>query len=1050
MAELGLRLDHTGRVADADGDGVAGLQAACFMDQGAGKARGDTGADGRGAGVGLVGLLHEHQAGDQIDFVLGDVLAVDLVAVGRGRADDAEDGRRGRLLARARGVLDHAHARGRSAPDFLEAIAKGGVGVDFGGRLDPRQLQIGGADEDVGVADVDQRDIERADAIHLQASSVDIGGSQVDFASTFDGIYGLSRASAQPTIEAHLRARATAGLINAFSAGQTDWRATGSEGTLRVRLAGPLRALTVQAEARGLDLSNGGLQVRDVGFDLAAEPAAGRFGIRSFTLRSPAGGHVVGELTLVGPRLEGDLTFAVFATAPFVPEPLRPFGVGTLNGRLRGHIDLSADTFALDLATLVLRREAVEGPREIALLAGPRRRTMARAKGPSLQLTGLRVAGGALEVPRLALSVFGAELVAKGRLRLWDTARGGWLAAPELALDISASRVELERLTGLGFARGSLSFTARVRGSPRAMTLSLRFPEGSQLRVLDEPFALPRQTTLHLDGAGIALDGLRLDGPRGSIVATAGRIAFAGSLALQVSIARFPLDRLPGFSRTELPISGLMSAEVHLAGDAEAPSVRGQVSLAPVTFQDRPVGGGTIEITPGPRGAIRARGHLIDAIGIEGALTPQRGGVAGQATVTLEHVRLDPFLPDLPGGIGATGVLSGRLIARVAPEHPVTAEGRLSELALLVTPPGGPRGRARPIELHAEGEIPLAARSGPAPVISIGPARFAGTAGAFELRGERRGETALGTLRGRIELAPLAPLFVRWVSRLAGAIDVDLATGVDHPTACVKAPGSAKVDARGTLIVAAPVELRLADLPMEARVTSGVVRVAGGALDTAGLAVTVRAEQAPFPPITRLEGKARIAGRVALDAAGRTQLQARVAIDALDLFVRELGPSPVHAAGGTLDLQRRGGGELQVTNIDLPLRGELRQLSVPPVLVERGRFEARASGDPARALMLSGVVSLEAARLRPGAAGLPSGTGPAALGRQRALERLNLDLRLRAPDGAVTVDVANAPDVTVGLDMHVGGTAAKPRLSGEPHGSTLYSRIALALWRLFR
>ena len=846
------------------------------------------------------------------------------------------------------------------------------------------------------------------DALRLHASAIAVGDSRAELASTFDGVYGLSRASMRPTIDVRIRARAAAGLIDAFAHGHTDWRATGTDGTVRLRVAGPARALTIEAEVRALDLANGGLQVRDVGFDLAAEPSADHFRIRSFSLRSPAGGHVGGDMALDGPRIDGDLTFTRFGTASFVPAPLRSLAAGTLSGRVRGHVDLATDTFALDLATLVLRRESPDGPTELSLTAGPSRRAGPRTKGPTVRLSDLHVSDGALELPRLALSVFGAELVARGRVRLWDSARRAWLASPEIALDIGASRVDLERLTGLGFARGNLAFTARVRGSPSALTLSVRFPEGSRLTVLDEPFSLPRQGTLRLDEAGIALDELRLVGPRGSALSTAGRIAFAGSLALDVSIDRFPLDRLPGFSRTELPISGLMSGRVHLTGDTDAPAVRGEVSLDPVTFQDRPVGGGAIAITPGPRGAIHARGRLIDGIDVDGALTPERNGLAGAATVTLDHVRLDPFLPDLPGGFGATGVLSGRVVARVAPDRPVTAEGRLSELALFVAPPGGARGQARPIELHAEGDIPLAARAGASPTIAIGPARFAGSAGAFELRGERRSEVSRGTLRGRIQLAPFAPLLTRWTSRLSGAVDVDLAASVDHPPASAGTKTSAQVGAQGTLTVAAPIDLRLTAVPVEARVTSGVARIAGA------------------------------------------ELQARVGIDALDLVVKELGPSPIHAAGGSLDLRRRAGGDLEITNVDLPLRGELRQLSVPPVLIERGRFEARASGDPARSVTLAGVITLDAARFRPDAGRLAIGTGRAAQARQRQLERLKLDLRLRAPDGAVIVEVPRAPDLTVGLDMHVGGTAAKPALSGEPHGSTLYSRLALALWRLVR
>ncbi|HEY8927414.1 MAG TPA: hypothetical protein VIU64_23695, partial [Polyangia bacterium] len=846
------------------------------------------------------------------------------------------------------------------------------------------------------------------DVIDLHASAIAVGASRVELASTFDGVYGLSRASTRPTIDVRLRARAPAALLDAFAGDHTDWRATGTDGTVRLRVAGPARALTIEAEVRALDLANGGLQLRDVGFDLAAEPSTGHFRLRSFSLRSPAGGHVGGDVTLDGPRVDGDLTFTRFGTASFVPAPLRALAAGTLSGRLRGHVDLATDTFALDLATLILRRDSPDGPAELAIATGPLRRSDPRVRGPTVRLGGLHVVDGALELPRLELSVFGAALVARGRVRLWDGARRAWLPSPEIALDIGASRVDLERLTGLGFARGNLAFTARLRGSPRALTLTLRFPEGSRVTVLDEPFSLPHQSTLRLGEAGIALGELRLLGPRGSALSAAGRIAFSGALALDVGITRFPLDRLPGFSRTELPISGLMSGQVHLAGDTGAPAVSGELALDPVTFQDRAVGGGVITIAPGPHGAIRARGRLIEGIAVDGGLTPRRDGLAGEATVTLEHVRLDPFLPDLPGGLAATGLLSGRLVARVAPDQPVTAEGRLSELTLFVTPPGAPRGRARPIELHAEGEIPLAARSGASPTISIGPARFGGTAGAFELRGERHGETSRGSLRGRIQLAPLAPLLARWISRLSGAVDVDLAASVDHSPASASATASAKVGAQGRLAVVSPIDLRLADVPAEARVASGVVRIASEAL------------------------------------------QARMKIDTLDLFVRELGPSAIHAAGGSVDLRRRAGGDLQVTHVDLPLRGELRQLSVPPVIVERGHFDARASGDPARSVTLAGVVTLDAARLLPDARRPPLVGGPAGLGRLRALERLELDLRLRAPDGAVTVDVPRAPDLTVGLDLHVGGTAAKPALSGEPHGSTLYSRLALALWRLFR
>lgn len=883
------------------------------------------------------------------------------------------------------------------------------------------------------------------DALRLEASAVAAGRSRFDLASTFDGIYGVSRASARPTIDADVHVRAPGDLLAAFAAGHTGWRAEGEGGTVAVRLAGPFQALTVGAEVRGLDLVNGGLRACGVRFDLTAEPSAGRFRARGMSLGSPAGGRVDGEVTVEGPRVDGDLTFAQLATAPFVPEVLRPFAAGTLDGRVRGRVDLRASTFGLDVAALVLHRSGGEGPREVGLAAGTARRPSAHARGPTVQLSGLRVAGGAVELPRLSLSAWGAQFVARGHVQLWDPSRATWMEAPLVSLDIEASRLALERVTGLGLAHGTLSFSAQLRGAPNALSLGLRFPEGTRVSVLDEPFSLPRRATLRLTGTGVALETLRLGGPRGSELRSTGRIAFAGPLALDVAIDRFPLDRLPGLARTELPISGLVSGQVHLGGMAGAPAVKGQVSLDAVTFQGRRVGGGTVTITPGPGGAIRARGHLIDAIAVDGTLVPKREGLLVEATVTLEHLRMDPFLPELPGGLTASAVLSGRLTARVAPGQPVTAEGRLSELALLMTPPGELDRRTGSLELHAEGGIPLAARAGAGP-ISIGPARFVGSVGSFELWGENRGEAARGTVRGRLQLGPFAPLLARWTRRLSGSVDVDLAAGLDAP--------HARLATRGTIAVAEPVGFRLANTPVDGSITAGVVKLAGDALETAGLAVTIHADHVPVPSVDRIDGRMRLFARVTPDAMGRAEVAARVAVDALDLFVRELGVTPVRASAGTIAIRRRGGGSLEITDVDLPLRGELRHFELSPVFIERGRFEARAVGAPARGLRFAGTVTLDAARIRTGrlrsVAGTNAASATTAALRDRVLERLSLDLRLRAPAGAVVVEIPRMPDLRVGLDMHVGGTAAHPALSGEPHGSNLYSRLALALWRLFR
>ena len=60
-----------------------------------------------------------------------------------------------------------------------------------------------------------------------------------------------------------------------------------------------------------------------------------------------------------------------------------------------------------------------------------------------------------------------------------------------------------------------------------------------------------------------------------------------------------------------------------------------------------------------------------------------------------------------------------------------------------------------------------------------------------------------------------------------------------------------------------------------------------------------------------------------------------------------------------------------------------------------------------------------------------------------------LDIRLRSRGGAVDVAINNFPDLRVDLDMHVGGTAKRPVLTGTTTGAGLWSSFVLTLRRIF-
>ena len=66
------------------------------------------------------------------------------------------------------------------------------------------------------------------------------------------------------------------------------------------------------------------------------------------------------------------------------------------------------------------------------------------------------------------------------------------------------------------------------------------------------------------------------------------------------------------------------------------------------------------------------------------------------------------------------------------------------------------------------------------------------------------------------------------------------------------------------------------------------------------------------------------------------------------------------------------------------------------------------------------------------------------------LHNPRLDLRVRARDGAVTVELPNAPDVHVDIDARARGTLARPVVTAEARPAGVYSTILMALQRLLQ
>ena len=897
------------------------------------------------------------------------------------------------------------------------------------------------------------------DDIRLDASDIVTGRSRTSGGGVFTGVYGFTPASAKPGIELEARVEDAADAIGAMlarrglAAGTT---VSGRGARLLLGFSGPFNEIAIDAEARGFDVTSPRLDARDIGFNVTAEPLAGRFRLARLELTSPQGGRLSASATLDHLVADAELDFTRFSPRALLPSALRRFVTGTIDGGLRARANLLFGAVELTHSTLVISGAGGGGKnaRPLALLAGPGARPPPGAT--VVRISRAAFAGGAIRLPRVTLALAGGTVTAEGEIALRDPDAGGWLPAPRLALALDARGIDVQRLLGVGFAQGTLSFRAGVRGTPDDLAVDAGFSKAGSgstgLTVLGEPVELPARASLRLRGSGLIIESLPLGGPGGSTLRCSGRIDTSGRLALDVGVHGFPIARLPGLTGVGLPLSGAISGAVRIAGEPRAPAVSGNVTFTNVAFRNEPLGGGTLTVTPERGGAIRARGHLIEAIAVEGSLVPRPSGLEGAVTLTLNKLRLDPFLPRLPLAITAGGVTSGTLAARIAPGRPAVAEGRLSELSVTLQVPVGRRAKSiRPLSMHAEGDIKMTVHSDEG--LSLSAARLRGDIGAFELSANSRGDDIDARLRGRIELDALAPFTRRWLDQLQGALDVDVTAS--------RVGATGRIDAKGTAAVAAPISARPAGMPVALGVPGGRVRLDGDAITTTALPVTVRAARFPAPIVQSVAAEARVTARID-GLRTRPKLRAQAVIDRLEIAVPLAGSKPARSAGGQVDIEADlDAGSFAVTRVDLPVEAEIERLNpTAGVNVGRARLALRLQGVP-RKLTLSGDVDVAAARVNASAlkakpassaaGGAARGTGSGGGGSSTsgmlppALDAMALDIRLRSRGGAVDVDINNFPDLRVDLDMHVGGTAKRPILTGTTKGAGLWSSFVLTL-----
>lgn len=998
----------------------------------------------------------------------------------------------------------------------------------------------------------------RPDAIEL-AASVTTGRSRLVLSGAFTGVFAAAGPRRSPGIELEAQSADAADTVQAVvtrrfpgAVGMITLRAHGPAARLALGFHGRFDRLAIDVRAGGFDVRHGNLALRDVGFHLSARPLAGRFHLADFTATSPEGGRLGADVDLERRVVAGRAIFEHFATTSLLPGLLVPLLGGTLDGAVRGRVDLAtASAFADELALTLQRPPGLAGPSVVHIAAGhPDELASGRGwHGGEFRprLAGARMVDGTFHVPEIASSLWGGRLLASGKVTVWDKDRATWLSAPVLDLAVRGERISLEKLLGVGYVHGTLSFRATARGRPDALALRASLAPSDDVSVLGQRFRLPAELAVRLDHDELLFPELRLVGAAGGALSARGKVGLSGRVDVGVTVDAFPLARLPGLADTALPLGGRLDGKLRLVGaPGEPPKLSGELSVNEVSLGGRPLGAGALTITPVSAaistrtstpslgGAIAVRGHLGTAVTAKGMLAADARGLRAEATIELDGLQLEPFfstlpgLSSLPGGLTLQGVASGAATARVRPGHRPSIAGSLTELQLSLTgpssraagavafPTSAPAAPGR-VTLRAVGQAPVSAEAAGGH-IHLGPAAFTGELGDLEISAEADGKKKTGALRGRVNLAPLAPLLVSWLDGLSGAMDIALVASdagggaAENP----RAPRPRRPRVTGTVTIAAPVVVRPARVPFAVEFPAGridlsparvatdnlLARLAGGTLRVGGVLTLPPSGAARVDARVRGDLDARLLEELAptlvQDAAGMARLDAtvtgtlaeprataRVALPRpIELSAAMLGPERLRLAGGSLELDGDVmtiraldvalGARLhlevgadgipgtvrftkarlfdEIAELSLPLRGSVTGLAFAAARLEHATFALRLTGDPRRRLRLGGEVWLDAARVssRALAGGGTPGPGGSSMRRARALaEHTDLDVRLRARDGGLIIDLPYVPDPHLNIDLRVGGTLGHPTTSGQIQATGVYSFLILALHRLF-
>jgi hypothetical protein len=548
--------------------------------------------------------------------------------------------------------------------------------------------------------------------------------------------------------------------------------------------------------------------------------------------------------------------------------------------------------------------------------------------------TAFHLRDGTMTVESLHAGVAGGAIKGSGTAILFERNMAHMLASPVLDFHLNGNRISLQELVTSGIVKGEVSFELSATGSAKKPKVLFKVPAGATVEVLGQAWDL-RGIEIEADKEALVVRLCHIAAHKGGDIQIEGRANLNQKplgIDWRIKILDLPVATVLAAAGVDIPASGKITIDLHVAGNIHTPTVDGSIALTNMKAFDIKLGDASLALAPTADGGIAVAGTLFSRLKLDAtAGYDDAKGVRAKAQLSFENLKVEDLLPDLKTqGIAsaASGQVTLSLLPGKSPDIDVLISLLEGSITRKVEKEDGSTSKER-IWINNAGPLHIATDT---EKIVVDPARLVTQGGEFSLsaqvhpmkdgNGKVIDQAVKANFEGNFDLEFLQPLLASKFSSLRGGIGLEV-----YASGSLKKP-----DLNGQIQIVRPIRAESKDFSKIIAIPSGTVSLTPQAVELGDLAVTVD------------DATMKLSGKVNLDPGfNPTSIALKADGEVSATLLESIAPSAVSDVSGKAFIAATVGGKLDkpeiaarinLGEIEMRLRGISRQVAVKSGTVE--------------------------------------------------------------------------------------------------------------------